>query len=101
MEACATAHYWARELAKLGHEVRLMPTKDVKAYVKRTRTNSWKLRFSSCSAGAVHTCALRDPKPSAATAYVAFAQQPAEIGIVPTLETSTDRPISDTIIKGV
>jgi hypothetical protein len=25
MEACATAHYWARELTKLGHEVRLMP----------------------------------------------------------------------------
>jgi hypothetical protein len=33
LEACATAHYWARELAKLGHEVRLMPAKDVKAYV--------------------------------------------------------------------
>jgi transposase len=26
-----TAHYWARELTKLGHEVRLMPAKDVKA----------------------------------------------------------------------
>ena len=25
LEACATAHYWARELAALGHEVRLMP----------------------------------------------------------------------------
>ena len=25
MEACATAHYWARELTKLGHRVRLMP----------------------------------------------------------------------------
>ena len=35
MEACATAHYWARELMKLGHQVRLMPAKDVKAYVKR------------------------------------------------------------------
>jgi hypothetical protein len=35
MEACATAHYWARELTKLGHEVRLMPAKDVKPYVKR------------------------------------------------------------------
>src|SRR6201997_2929646 len=31
MEACATAHYWARELTTLGHEVRLMPPKDVKA----------------------------------------------------------------------
>src|SRR6202051_5097347 len=35
MEACATSHYWARELTKLGHRVRLMPAKDVKAYVKR------------------------------------------------------------------
>jgi len=25
LEACATAHYWARELTKLGHEVRVMP----------------------------------------------------------------------------
>jgi len=31
IEACATAHYWARELTKLGHDVRLMPAKDVKA----------------------------------------------------------------------
>ena len=38
MEACATAHHWARELTKLGHEVRLMPAKDVKAYVNATRT---------------------------------------------------------------
>jgi transposase len=37
MEACASAHYWARELTKLGHEVRLMPAKDVKAYVKRNK----------------------------------------------------------------
>src|SRR6202035_5921303 len=40
MEACATAHYWARELTKLGHEVRLMPAKDVKAYVKRNRNDA-------------------------------------------------------------
>jgi transposase len=40
MEACATAHYWARELTKLGHEVRLMPAKDVKAYVKRNKNDS-------------------------------------------------------------
>src|SRR5689334_22436012 len=35
MEACATAHYWGRELAALGHEVRLMPAQYVKAYIKR------------------------------------------------------------------
>jgi transposase len=34
MEACATAHYWARELTALGHEVRLMPPAYVKPYVK-------------------------------------------------------------------
>jgi transposase len=40
MEACATAHYWARELTKLGHEVRLMPAKAVKAYVKRNKNDA-------------------------------------------------------------
>ena len=35
MEACATAHQWARELRKLGHDARLMPPTYVKAYVKR------------------------------------------------------------------
>src|ERR1017187_4023678 len=40
MEACATAHYWARELRKLGHEVRLMPAKDVKASLKRNKNDA-------------------------------------------------------------
>src|SRR5476649_2569097 len=40
MEACATSHYWARELTKLGHKVRLMPAKDVKAYVKRNKNDA-------------------------------------------------------------
>src|SRR5258705_3205725 len=40
MEAWATAHYWARELTKLGHEVRLMPAKDVKAYVERNKNDA-------------------------------------------------------------
>ena len=40
MEACATAHHWARELTKLGHKVRLMPAKDVKAYVKRNKNDA-------------------------------------------------------------
>ena len=31
LEACATSHYWARELRALGHEVRLMPAQYVKA----------------------------------------------------------------------
>src|SRR5262245_664263 len=40
LEACATAHYWARELGALGHEVRLMPTQYVKAYVKRNKNDA-------------------------------------------------------------
>jgi transposase len=40
IEACATAHYWARELAKLGHTVRLMPPACVKPYVKRGKTDA-------------------------------------------------------------
>ena len=40
MEACATAHHWAREIAALGHEVRLMPPKYVKAYLKRQKNDA-------------------------------------------------------------
>jgi transposase len=40
IEACATAHYWARELTQLGHRVHLMPAKDVKAYVKRNKNDA-------------------------------------------------------------
>ncbi len=40
MEACATAHHWAREIAALGHEVRLMPAHYVKAYVKRGKNDA-------------------------------------------------------------
>jgi transposase len=40
LEACTTAHYWARELRALGHEVRLMPAQYVKAYVKRNKNDA-------------------------------------------------------------
>lgn len=39
MEACSSAHYWARELTRLGHEVRLMQPSYVKGYVKRGKTD--------------------------------------------------------------
>jgi transposase len=40
IEACGTAHYWAREIKALGHEVRLMPASYVKPYVKRGKTDA-------------------------------------------------------------
>ncbi len=39
IEACATSHFWARELTKLGHEVRLMPPQYVKPYLKRQKND--------------------------------------------------------------
>jgi len=40
MEACGTSHFWAREIAALGHEVKLMPPAYVKPYVKRGKTDA-------------------------------------------------------------
>jgi transposase len=59
MEACATAHHWARELRTLGHEVRLMPAHYVKAYIKlcppvhnltKGHTYYGAISFTSCPA---------------------------------------------------
>lgn len=40
MEACGSAHYWGRQLAALGHEVRLVPAVYVKPFVKRGKTDA-------------------------------------------------------------
>jgi transposase len=40
MEACSSAHYWARVARKYGHDVKLMPPAYVKAYVKRNKTDA-------------------------------------------------------------
>lgn len=39
MEACASAHYWAREIAALGHDTRLIPPAYVKPFVKRQKND--------------------------------------------------------------
>ena len=39
MEACGGSHYWARELIKLGHEVKLMPGEDVKAFNRGNKSD--------------------------------------------------------------
>lgn len=39
MEACASSHYWGRELSKLGHEVKLIPPQHVKPYVSGNKND--------------------------------------------------------------
>jgi transposase len=39
LEACGASHHWARELAALGHEVKLVPPQYVKAYLKRNKND--------------------------------------------------------------
>jgi len=40
IEACATAHFWARQLIDLGHQVKLIPAAYVKPYVKRQKNDA-------------------------------------------------------------
>src|SRR3546814_13051827 len=40
MEACGSAHYWAREMTKLGHEVKLIAPRYVKHFVTRPKTDA-------------------------------------------------------------
>lgn len=40
MEACGSAHYWARELTSLGHEVKLIAPQYVKPFVKRQKNDA-------------------------------------------------------------
>jgi len=39
MEACSSAHYWARRFTAQGHVVRLLPARDVRPYVRRNKTD--------------------------------------------------------------
>jgi transposase len=40
LEACASAHHWAREIARLGHDVRLIPAQRIKAFLPRQKNDA-------------------------------------------------------------
>jgi len=40
IEACGSSHHWGREIAALGHEVKLIPPAHVKPYVRRNKTDA-------------------------------------------------------------
>ncbi len=40
MEACCGAHYWAREITKLGHKVRVLPPQHVKPYIRTNKSDT-------------------------------------------------------------
>jgi len=62
IEACSTAHYWARELTALGHSVRLMPPAYVKPYVKRGKNDAADAE-AICEAVTRPTIGLSQPSP--------------------------------------
>ena len=67
IEACASSHYWSRELQALGHSVRLMPPAYVKPYVKRQKNDMQTLRqFVRPSRGP--TCGSCRPRRSSSRA---------------------------------
>lgn len=54
MEACASAHYWARAIAALGHDTRLIPPAYVKPFVKRQK-NDMADAEAICSCASAHS----------------------------------------------
>jgi hypothetical protein len=61
MEGCAGAHYWAREIGKLGHSVRLMAPAYVKPFVKRQKNDAADAE-AICEAAEHALCSSQDRK---------------------------------------
>lgn len=59
MEACGSAHYWARRFTRQGHSVRLLPARDVRPYVRRNKTD----RTDVAGILEADRCAQIDPVP--------------------------------------
>ena len=77
IEACGAAHYWARELMKLGHEVVLVPPQYAKAYVKRGKNDA---------ADAAAICEAMS-RPSMSFVMVKTAEQQADLMLAGVRET--------------
>jgi transposase len=58
MEACASAHFWGREIDRLGHEVRLIPPAYVKPFVKRQKNDAADAEASLARPPSVPRCGL-------------------------------------------
>ena len=67
MEACASAHYWAREISALGHDVRLIPPAYVKPFVKRQKNDAADAE-AICEAAQRPTMRFVEPKSAEAQA---------------------------------
>jgi transposase len=89
LEACATVHYWARELSGLGHKVKLMPPAYVRPYVKRGKTDA-------ADAEAIAEAVTR---PTMRFVAVKSADQQATLMLhrVRELLVCRKRPLSDTL----
>src|SRR5579863_1619290 len=59
MEACGSAHYWARRFAAQGHTLRLLPARDVRPYVRRNKTD----RTDAAGLLEADRCAQIEPVP--------------------------------------
>jgi transposase len=70
MEACGTAHYWAREIKKLGHGVKLIPPSYVKAYVRRQKNDAADAAAicEAVSRPSMRFVPIKTPEPQAALA---------------------------------
>lgn len=64
MEACASSHYWARELEKLGHQVVLLPPQHVKAYLRGQKNdyNDAQAIAEACQQGRVRPVQIKTVK---------------------------------------
>lgn len=77
MEACAGAHYWAREFVKLGHQVSLLPPQHVKAYLRGQKNdfNDALAIAEACAHGAIRPVAIKSVEQQDEQAFYRIRRQ--------------------------